>query len=144
MQTFSKAWGLAAARLGVAYASEEIINLFNKVKPPYNISQPNQEAALAALADYPGVKQNIELILGQRSWLTQQLGQLALVKKIYPSDANFLLVEVDKATELYELLIEKQVIVRNRHGLVRNCLRITVGSAEENIKLIGALKEIES
>ena len=144
MQTFSKAWGLAAARLGVAYASKGIIDFFNKVKPPYNISKPNQEAAGAALLNNAEVQQNIRRILAQRDWLANNLEKLEIVKKIYPSDANFLLVEVDDANRTYEYLVDKKVIVRNRNGLVRNCLRITVGSAEENQKLLAALKDIDS
>jgi histidinol-phosphate aminotransferase len=143
MQTFSKAWGLAAARLGVAYASRQIIDLFNKVKPPYNISKPNQDAALKALAGRDEVLHNIATILQQREWLHEALLNCDLVGKIYPSDANFLLVEVENADKIYEALIDAKVIVRNRHGLVRNCLRITVGSEEENKKLIAALNDIK-
>lgn len=143
IQTFSKAWGLAAARLGVAYASEEIISLLNKVKPPYNVSRPNQEAALSVLTDVEKVKENVRLILAQRDWLIKELQDISLVKRLYPSDANFLLVEVDDANVLYEYLIEKNLIVRNRHGLVHNCLRITVGTEEENIQLVTALNEFD-
>lgn len=143
IQTFSKAWGLAAARLGVAYASEEIISLLNKVKPPYNVSRPNQEAALSVLTDVEKVKENVRLILAQRDWLIKELQDISLVKRLYLSDANFLLVEVDDANVLYEYLIEKNLIVRNRHGLVHNCLRITVGTEEENIQLVTALNEFD-
>ena len=143
MQTFSKAWGLAAARLGVAYADESIIALLNKVKPPYNVSKPNQDEALQAFDQLDQVKETIKEILLQRTWLINELSSITSVIKIYPSDANFLLVEVSNANEIYEQLIQKRVIVRNRHGLVRNCLRITVGSKEENSALIESLKEID-
>lgn len=140
MQTFSKAWGLAAARLGVAFASKEMINIFNNVKPPYNVSKPNQDEAIRALGAVKQIEENIKIILGQRTLLVEELQKIDLVKKVYPSDANFLLVEMTDANEVYEKLIEERIIVRNRHGLVRNCLRITVGSEEENRKLILALK----
>lgn len=143
MQTFSKAWGLAAARLGVAYADSGIIDLLNKVKPPYNVSKPNQDEAMQAFEQLDQVKETIREILLQRTWLIDELGSITSVKKIYPSDANFLLVEVINANEIYEQLIKEKVIVRNRHGLVQNCLRITVGSKDENRALIKSLKEID-
>jgi len=143
MQTFSKAWGLAAARLGVAYANTELIGLFNKVKPPYNISKLNQQAALRVLENEEIVKNNIKEILRQRQELADELGQLRYVQKIYPSEANFLLVQVLNATKIYEYLVNRRIIVRNRHSLVRNCLRITVGTKSENKALIEALKELE-
>lgn len=140
MQTFSKAWGLAAARVGMAYASSEVISFYNKVKPPYNVSEPNQQAALRALADVAGFEQRKSVILGQRSWLENQLPALAVVKKIFPSDANFLLVEMTDANRIYNELVSRKVITRNRHSVIENCIRITVGSPEENLKLIDAMK----
>ena len=143
MQTFSKAWGLAAARVGMAYANSEVISFYNKVKPPYNVSEPNQKAAISALADVAGYEQRKSVILGQRTWLENQLPALAVVKKIYPSDANFLLVEMTVANKIYNELVNRKVITRNRHSVIENCIRITVGSPEENQKLIDALKKIK-
>jgi histidinol-phosphate aminotransferase len=142
MQTFSKAWGLAAARVGMAYSNDLIISLYNKVKPPYNVSQPNQKAALMALKDAAGFENRKSIILEQRTWLQNQLAGLAVVIKIYPSDANFLLVEMTDANRIYKELVIQKVITRNRHSVVQNCIRITVGSPEENQILVDALKKI--
>lgn len=143
-QTFSKAWGMAAVRVGIAYASEEIIRFYNKVKPPYNISQPNQDAILKILGDenIKLVSENIELILSEKKKLIQSLEQLNLVKKTFPSDTNFILIEVENADSVYQKLVDDNVIVRNRNSVIKNCLRITVGSPEENKKLIETLKSI--
>jgi len=142
MQTFSKAWGLAAARVGMAYSNELIVSLFNKVKPPYNVSNPNQQAALKALDDKAGFELRKSIIMEQRSWLQYQLTGLAVVIKVFPSDANFLLVEMTDADRVYVELINQKVVTRNRHRLVNNCLRITVGSPEENQTMIDALKRL--
>ena len=142
-QTFSKAWGLAGVRVGVAYASEEIIKLYNRVKPPYNVSTLNQEAVLKSLDNLEEVTENIDTILLERTKLKEALSTLSIVKKIYPTDANFLLVEVDDANKTYQYLIEKKVIIRNRNTQVDNCIRITVGTANENAKLVEVLKQIE-
>ena len=141
-QTFSKARGLAAARVGTAFASKEIINLYNKVKPPYNISKLNQEAALQSLEDEEQFEENKNAILTQRAFLQSELAKINLVKKIYPSDANFMLVEVEDADKIYNELVNQKVITRNRNSVVKNCIRITVGSEAENEKLIFALKNI--
>ena len=143
MQTFSKAWGLAAARVGMAYSNELIISMYNKVKPPYNVSKPNQDAALKALGDVAGFEKRKSTILGQKAWLQNQLEGLAVVIKIYPSDANFLLVEMTDANRIYNELVNLKVITRNRHTQVNNCIRITVGSPEENLVLVEALKKIK-
>jgi len=141
-QTFSKAWGMASVRVGIAYASEEIIRFYNKTKPPYNISQPNQNAILDTLKDanIKIVQDNIRLILSEKKFLIQSLEKLNLVKKIYPSDANFILIEVENADEIYQKLVAENVIVRNRNSVIKNCLRITVGSQQENLKLIETLQ----
>ena len=143
MQTFSKAWGLAAARVGMAYSNHVIISLYNKVKPPYNVSGPNQVASLTALKDVAGFEKRKSIILEQRSWLENQLAGLAVVIKIYPSDANFLLVEMRDANRIYNELVNQKVITRNRHSVVQNCIRITVGSPEENQILVDTLKRLE-
>jgi len=142
MQTFSKAWGLAAARVGMAYSNDLIISLYNKVKPPYNVSGPNQKAALMALQDKAGFEKRKSIILEQRTWLQNQLDGLAIVIKLYPSDANFLLVEMTDANRIYNELVNQKVITRNRHSVVENCIRITVGSPEENRILIDALTKL--
>ncbi len=138
-RTFSKAWGLAAARVGIAYASREIIGLMDKTKPPYNVSALNQMAALEALSKPRQFEQRLAIILRQRALLREELMKLPIVKKIYPSNANFLLVEVDDANNVYHYLVEEKVIVRNRHSVVPNCIRITVGMPEENSVLLQAL-----
>ena len=141
-QTFSKAWGLAGVRVGVAYANKKIIKLFNRVKPPYNVSTLNQEAVLKSLDNLKQVTQNIDTILLERVKLKEALSKLSIVKKIYPTDANFLLLEVENANETYQYLINEKVIIRNRNAQVENCIRITVGTKEENERLIKVLKEI--
>ena len=145
MQTLSKAWGLAALRLGLGFASEKIIDLFNKVKPPYNINRASQELGIKALANIQKVNQNIKNIVEQRNWLHQELQQFNFVKIIYASDANFILVKVDDADKLYQYLLLNGIIVRNRskEPLCENCIRITVGTKEENDALIKALKKYE-
>ncbi len=144
MQTFSKAWGLAAARVGVAYASAEIVQLMNKVKSPYNVSALNQEAAINALENAAQFQKRKEDILLQRDWLQNELSVINCVKKVYESDANFLLVEVTDANEIYNELVNKKIITRNRNSVIKNCIRITVGTQTENQKLIEELNKIES
>ena len=144
-QTFSKAWGMASVRVGIAYASEEIIKFYNKVKPPYNISQLNQDAILNTLNDEKinQVSENIKIILEEKKSLIQNLKKLNLVKTIFPSDANFVLIEVDNGNSVYQELVNQNVIIRNRNSVIKNCLRITVGSPDENKKLIETLKSIK-
>ena len=142
MQTFSKAWGLAGARVGIAYADAKIISLLNKVKPPYNVSEINQKAALKALDNVQEFENKKQIILKEKELIIKQLNKLPKVKFIYPSDANFLLVEVDNADKVYTDLVAQKVITRNRSSVVKNCIRITVGSPEENQKLIDALNNL--
>jgi histidinol-phosphate aminotransferase len=142
-QTLSKSWGLAGARVGIAYTNPYIISLFNKVKPPYNVSIPNQNAALEVLSNIELFNQNINQILTAKEKLLTELYKCKLVKKIYPSDANFVLVETLNANKIYESLVQEKIIVRNRNAVVNNCLRITIGTEEENIKLIEILNTIE-
>ncbi|MDX8568699.1 histidinol-phosphate transaminase [Elizabethkingia sp. HX XZB] len=139
-QTFSKARGLAAVRVGIAYSSPEIIALFNKTKPPYNVSQLNQEAALIALLDDKRYRSEIKTILGEKERLEKELLQLSVIKKIYPSDANFILVEVNDADGIYNNLVQQKIITRNRNSVIASCIRITIGTTEENNQLIAALK----
>ena len=142
MQTFSKAWGLAGARVGIAYADAKIISLFNKVKPPYNVSELNQKAVLKALGNYPEFEKNKKIILKEKELIINKLKELPKVKKIHPSEANFLLVEVENADKIYNELVAQKIITRNRNNVVKNCIRITIGSPEENQKLIEALNKI--
>lgn len=139
-QTFSKARGLAAVRVGIAYSSPEIIALFNKTKPPYNVSQLNQEAALIALLDNQKYQSEIKTILGEKERLEKELLQLSVIKKIYPSDANFILVEVNDADGIYNNLVQQKIITRNRNSVIASCIRITIGTTEENNQLITALR----
>ncbi|SDC83963.1 histidinol-phosphate transaminase [Williamwhitmania taraxaci] len=141
-QTFSKAWGLAAARVGLAYANSEVISLFNKVKSPYNVSKINQQAAIDALTKFEVYSERLTLILKEKERLIAQLQELVIVKKIYPSDANFLLLEVEHADSLYTALVAQHIITRNRSKQVENCIRISIGTPHENDELVKALKDI--
>jgi histidinol-phosphate aminotransferase len=143
-QTLSKAYGLAGIRLGICFASEEIISILNKIKPPYNVNQLTQDAALKALLNPKKVQQEIEIIKSERSVLIDKLKEISIVNKIYPSDANFLLVEVDEANKRYDELIAKGIVVRNRSNQMHcdNCLRFTIGTPEENSELVNALKSL--
>lgn len=142
MQTFSKAWGMAAIRLGIAYASEEIIHYFNKVKPPYNVNILTQQAALKSLENHEQQQAWVAEILEERAQLMNVLADFSFIQKVYPSDANFLLMKVENPNELYQYLVEKGIIVRNRSTvpLCEGGLRITVGTKTENEKLIEAMK----
>lgn len=144
MQTFSKAWGLASLRLGMAFASEEIIRILNKIKPPYNISGLTQETVLAAIKNREKVQTMIREILEEREFLQAELEKLPFVQKIHPSHANFLLVKIPNAVQVYDDLIEEKVIVRNRSKvlLCEDCLRITIGTRAENEAFLTALKKV--
>jgi histidinol-phosphate aminotransferase len=141
MQTLSKAWGLAALRVGLGYASLDIIDLFNKVKPPYNINQASQELALQALAETSQVNDWIRISVEEREQLCSVLANYSFVKKIHPSHANFVLVQVTRPDELWDYLTSNEVIVRNRSKeiLCEGCLRISIGTPEENQQLIALL-----
>ena len=143
MQTLSKAWGSASVRLGIAYASAEIIGIFNKVKYPYNISLLTQRYAIDLLKRHSEVTAWVKQLTANRQWLIEALGSLRCVKHIYPTDANFVLVRVSDADAIYDYLRAGGIIVRNRNRVEKclGCLRITVGTAEENEILINALKE---
>ncbi len=143
MQTLSKAWGLAALRLGIGFASMDLISLFNRVKPPYNINEASQELALAALQDTEAVNAWIQQTVRERTALAAAMGKLSFVTGVYPSDANFILVKVADATLLYDYLAAQGVIVRNRSRETgcENCLRITIGTPDENTLLINLLKK---
>ena len=143
-QTLSKAYGLAGIRLGICYASTEVISVLNKIKPPYNVNELSQKRALDRLTDSDQIKSEINSIIAQRMDLLTVLLEINFVEKIYPSEANFILVKVDDANKRYDELIAKGIVIRNRttQPLCDNCLRLTVGTEQENLKLIVALKEI--
>ncbi len=145
LQTLSKAWGLAALRLGMCYASMDIIDLFNKVKPPYNINAASQQVALEALQNTEQVNEWIREVVQQKESLINELNQLSFVEKVYPSDANFILIRVDDADLLYQYLAANEIVVRNRSKETgcENCLRISIGTPEENAALLSALKKYE-
>lgn len=143
-QTMSKAWGLAAARIGMAFGNSSIIDLLNKVKPPYNISGLNQNAAIESLKKQDEFLVNKEQILQNKAKLYQELNNLDSITRIYPSDTNFFLVECRDAEKIYNALINKKIIVRNRNKVIKNCLRITVGTVDENQLLIEELKSIQN
>jgi len=146
LQTFSKAWGMAALRVGMAFASKDIIQLFNKIKPPYNINALSQEKVLQALKKYEKLQYSINEIKKQREFLISELKNFTFVEEIYPSDANFILISAKNATDIYNFLTGKGIIVRNRSNMqnCKSCLRITVGTPEENHELIASLKQYAS
>jgi histidinol-phosphate aminotransferase len=142
LQTLSKAWGLAGLRLGMAFASEEIISIYNKVKPPYNISEAVQELVIKALDNVQDVNAMIQIIVEERKRLEQELPTVPCVLHVYPSDANALLVKTADAKAIYNYLLTQQIVVRDRSKveLCEGCLRITVGTAKENDELLNALR----
>jgi len=142
LQTFSKAWGLAGIRLGMAFASEEIISLFNKVKPPYNVNVLTQKAALASLKSVSDVNNKVQQILTERSRLEDTFLRFSYVEEVYPSDANFLLVKVSEPNALYNYLVEQGIVIRNRSTVILcdGCLRFTIGLVKENDLLLAALR----
>ena len=145
LNTFSKAWGCAALRLGMAFASAEIIELFNKVKYPYNINLLTQEQADKILDRRFEVEDWVRLLLQERAKVMKAFAELPICKKVYPSDANFFLALVTDAQAIYDYLVEKGIIVRNRTrvALCNNCLRITIGTKSENIELLSALRQFK-
>ncbi len=143
-QTLSKAYGMAGIRLGICIASEATISVLNKIKPPYNVNELTQAYAQKRVANVLRIKSEVTELLEQKKLLLQVLPKVSFIKKVYPSDANFLLVKVDDADKRYEQLLKKGVVVRNRSSqpLCENTLRLTIGTSEENIKLVTALKNL--
>lgn len=142
LNTFSKAWASAAIRLGMAFASEGIIGLFNKVKYPYNVNLLTQERAMALIADFASIDRWQAQIRRERDHVLPALAELPIVLKVFPTDANFVLVKVTEADRIYRYLIEQGIVVRNRTRvqLCKDCLRITIGTRQENNELLGALR----
>ena len=143
LQTMSKAWGSAAIRLGMAFASKEIIAIYNKVKYPYNVNQLTQQQALEMLKDPFEVDKYVKILMQERIRLIQSFRELPICEQIYPTDANFFLTRVTDATRIYNYLVDKGIIVRNRSRiqLCQNCLRITIGTRTENNELLSALRQ---
>lgn len=146
LQTLSKAWGLAGIRFGMAFASSEVIKLFNKVKYPYNINSLSQEYVFRQLDNVEKTNTWVKELINQRTVLIKQLKDLAIVRKVYHSDANFILIQVANANQVYSQLVEQGIIIRNRNNvaLCEGCLRITVGTPIENEELIKALSLLEN
>ncbi len=144
LQTFSKAWGSAAIRLGMAYTSKEIVGLLSKIKYPYNVNQLTQEQALVMLRKYDMIQRWVRTLVEERARLMEEFAALPCTLKVFPSDANFFLAHVTDAVKIYNDLVGQGIIVRNRHSvsLCGNCLRITIGTREENETLLNALKQM--
>ena len=145
LNTMSKAWGCAAIRLGMAFASEEIISIFNKVKYPYNVNLLTQEQALQALKDPFEVDKWVKILIEERSRMIDAFKLLPICEKVFPTDANFFLAQMTDAVKIYNYLVDRGIIVRNRHRvqLCQNCLRITIGTKTENGELIAALRQFQ-
>ena len=146
LNTMSKAWGCAAIRLGMAFARKEIIDLFNKVKYPYNVNALTQKQALEALSDPFETAKWVKTLLLERQRMIQAFSELPICMKVYPTDANFFLAKMTDAQVIYQYLVEKGIIVRNRTkvSLCHNCLRVTIGTRSENNELLAALRQYES
>ena len=141
LQTFSKAWGLAGVRMGMAFSNMEIIGWINKIKPPYNINILSQREVLSYFENREMVSQWVDDIVEERKWLSEQLRSIHYVRVVYPSNTNFILVKVDHASRRYQELIESGIVVRDRSNitLCEGCLRLSIGTQEENRKLIKAM-----
>ncbi|MDQ1803431.1 histidinol-phosphate transaminase [Chryseobacterium sp. PTM-20240506] len=142
LQTFSKAWGKAGARVGIAYASKEIINLINTVKAPYNVNSLSQDLILKSIDQIDLFQQNVENILIERAWLNNELKKLQCVTKIFPTDANFFLVEFTNADQVHQKLLANEVLTNKRAPAIPDCIRINIGTREENMKLIAVLNRV--
>ena len=145
LQTFSKAWGCAAIRLGMAFASPEIIAIFNKIKYPYNVNRLTQEEAIKVLQKPEQIKEWVNVLLEERARVMEEFVKLPCCVRVFPTDANFFLAKVYEATQIYDYLVSEGIIVRNRTNvaLCNDCLRITIGTKEENDALLDALRKVE-
>ena len=143
LQTLSKAWGMAGLRVGMAYASEQIIDIFNKIKPPYNINVASQKLALEALENVEKVNEWIKEIVSERKKLSSEIEKLPFALNVYPSDANFILVKTTDAKRIYTYLTDNEIVIRDRSkvALCEGCLRFTIGTKEENKQVIEKLKQ---
>ena len=145
VQTLSKAWGMAGLRLGLGFAHKEIINILDRIKPPYNVNLLSQQQALIRIENSREIRKQIKVIREEKLKMKSALQQLPAVIKVFPSDANFLLVEMKDATAIYTKLLAKGIVVRNRSGMLHcaGCLRITIGTSEENQRLVTELKKLQ-
>lgn len=144
LQTFSKAWGMAGARVGIAYSSKEIIKFINTVKAPYNVNAFNLNKIIETITKQEVIKDNIENTLIEISWLKNEFEAINCVQKVYPTHANFFLVEFENVEKVYKKLLEKEILTSKRSPEIPNCIRINVGNREENVQLIKALKQYET
>lgn len=144
LQTFSKAWGMAGARVGVAYSSKEIIKLINTVKAPYNVNSLSLNKITELLNIKDNINENIENTLIEKSWLKDKFIEIDCITKVYPSDTNFFLIEFENVDKVYEKLLEKEILTSKRSPQIPNCIRINVGNRNENIQLINTLKTFKS
>jgi len=142
LQTFSKAWGMAGARLGIAYASEEIIRLIYTVKAPYNVNSLSLNVASDSLKNINKFENNLEQTLSERSWLKEEFKNIQCIQKVFPTDANFFLIEFKDAENVFFKLLESEILTSKRFPQIANCIRINVGKREENRQLINILKTI--
>mgnify|MGYP000939262120 FL=1 len=142
LQTFSKAWGMAGARVGIAYASEEIIQLINTVKSPYNVNYLSLNKISELITNKEFIKSNIENTLNEIFWLRNELETINCIKKVFPSDANFFLIQFENVDKVYQKLLENDILTSKRSPQIPDCIRINVGNREENNKLINVLKSI--
>ncbi|AZA54861.1 histidinol-phosphate transaminase [Chryseobacterium sp. G0201] len=142
LQTFSKAWGMAGARVGMAYASEEIIKLINTVKAPYNVNSLSQEFVLKNIENQDQFKENLDNIFTEREWLKNEFENVNCIKKVFPTDTNFFLIEFKDVEKVYQNLLDKEILTSKRAPQIPNCIRINIGNREENIQLITVLKNI--
>ncbi|MBB6330131.1 histidinol-phosphate aminotransferase [Chryseobacterium sediminis] len=142
LQTFSKAWGIAGARVGMAYASVEIISLINTVKAPYNVNVLSQELILKTLDDEDRLQDNVNNILEERTWLQEQFNEIECISKVFSTDANFFLIRMDNVDNVYAKMLEEEILTSRRDPAIPGCIRINVGNREENEKLINLLKGI--
>lgn len=143
LQTFSKAWGKAGARVGVAYASEEIIRLINTVKAPYNVNSLSQELIIQCIDNLSEFEKNVEDILIEKEWLNNELQKTVAIKKVFPTDANFFLVEFEDVDTIYQELLDCEILTSKRSPAIPNCIRINIGTREENKRLINILQNIQ-
>ena len=141
IQTFSKAWGMASLRVGTAYANKEIIALLNKIKPPYNVSAQSQKIVLNSLENQNSYKENIEKLIEERNRISEEFSKLDSIEKVFASETNFLLIKVKNPNSLYQTLLENGIVIRNRNSQISGCLRISIGTEEENNQLLNVLKK---
>ncbi|AZA76478.1 histidinol-phosphate transaminase [Chryseobacterium sp. G0186] len=142
LQTFSKAWGIAGARVGMAYASEEIITLINTVKAPYNVNVLSQDLILKTLDDKSRLQENVNAILEEKAWLQEQFNAIDCIAKVFPTDANFFLIKMKNVDKVYGKMLEQEILTSRRDPAIPGCIRINVGNRQDNEKLINLLKNI--